>query len=97
MIFPFIKGPKKDKSPSTLNTDGKYILKAIDFVESLNDTDEYSFDKNRIIIAGHSMGATCSIKAGATMEGNESLRDRIKLVVTQHPGICGPLGPPPSP
>jgi len=49
---------------------------------------------NNIISAGHSMGATCSIMAGSRIakEGRT-----LKLVVAQHPGICGPFGPPPSP
>jgi hypothetical protein len=39
------------------------------------------------------MGATCSIM-GSYSKGGEH---NVKLTVTQHPGICGPLGPPPSP
>lgn len=50
-------------------------------------------DVDNIVIAGHSMGATCSIIAGT-----RSLTDKaVKLVITQHPGICGPFGPPPWP
>ena len=47
-------------------------------------------DEDNVVVAGHSMGATCSIMASYTM-------DPVKLTVTQHPGICGPYGPPPSP
>ena len=38
------------------------------------------------------MGATCSIMASKRAGPGVA-----KLTVTQHPGICGPFGPPPSP
>lgn len=39
------------------------------------------------------MGATCAIKGSHSQLDD----DRIKLTVTQHPGVCGPTGPPPLP
>ena len=38
------------------------------------------------------MGATCSIMASKRAGPGVA-----KLTVSQHPGICGPFGPPPSP
>ena len=95
VVFPHIKGPTKDRLPLTTNTDGEYLLKAIEFAKAAN-ADETSalYDKvdvDNIIIAGHSMGATCSIMASKRFNGT------AKLTVTQHPGICGPFGPPPKP
>jgi len=53
-------------------------------------------DLDNIVIAGHSMGATDSIMAGNTR--TSLLTDpSLKLVIAQHPGICGPFGPPPVP
>ena len=40
------------------------------------------------------MGATCSIMAGSRLAKSGG---NLKLVVAQHPGICGPFGPPPYP
>lgn len=49
-------------------------------------------DAARVAVAGHSMGATCAIAAGAAAGPGA-----YRLVVAQHPGICGPFGPPPWP
>jgi hypothetical protein len=38
------------------------------------------------------MGATCAIMAGTKLQPGIA-----KAVITQHPGICGPIGPPPFP
>jgi dienelactone hydrolase len=71
VVFPFIKSPEKDKNPLTTNTDGKYLLKAIEFARAANaDPSSPLFgivDMENIIIAGHSMGATCSIMASKTL------------------------------
>ena len=88
MVFPHIKGPTKDRLPLTTNTDGEYLLKAIEFAKAAN-ADETSalYDKvdvDNIIIAGDGMGATGSIMASKRFTGT------AKLTVTQHPGICGP-------
>merc|ERR1711959_611376 len=32
VAFPYVKDPEKDKNPLTTNTDGEYILRAIDYV-----------------------------------------------------------------
>jgi dienelactone hydrolase len=95
VLFPFIKSPQKDKNPLTTNTDGKYLLKAIEFARAAN-ADPTSplygiVDMDNIVIAGHSMGATCSIMASKTLPKG------VKASIAQHPGICGPFGPPPSP
>jgi len=50
-----------------------------------------------LVIAGHSMGATCSIMASSQAPKDGVKLDNLKLVITQHPGICGPFGPPPWP
>ena len=57
-------------------------------------------DLGNIIVAGHSMGATCAIMAGKRLSNPENKvidPASIKGIVTQHPGICGPFGPPPWP
>jgi hypothetical protein len=106
VIFPYIKGPKQDTSPLTLNTNGEFILHGVDYAVSANKNASSplfgKLDMSNVIVAGHSMGATCSIAAAKRLA--PSLEDGarkgdfdIKLVVTQHPGICGPFGPPPWP
>ena len=90
VVFPHIKGPTKDRLPLTTNTDGEYLLKAIEFAKAAN-ADETSalygkVDVDNIVIAGDGMGATGSIMASKRFTGT------AKLTVTQHPGICGPFG-----
>ena len=92
-----IKSAQGDKNPLTTNTNGEYILHGIDYARSAaanKSSPLYGVvDVENIVLAGHSMGATCSIVAGT-----RSLEDdAVKLVITQHPGICGPFGPPPWP
>lgn len=100
VIFPYIQGPKIDKLPITTNTNGEYLLHAVAYAEAANqDKDSPLFGKldlSKIVVSGHSMGATCSIMAGKRLQALSS-NASIQLVVTQHPGICGPIGPPPWP
>lgn len=97
VVFPYIKSPEKDKNPLTTNTDGTYIIHGIEYTREANKNSTTKlfglFDEENIVVAGHSMGATCSIKAATKLLNDPSL----KLVVTQHPGVCGPFGPPPLP
>ena len=101
--FPYVKSPEKDKSPLTTNTNGEYILRAIEYVNFQSNSNTSSplysrVDTSNIVIAGHSMGATCAIKAGERSETDDRVpKGSVKLVSTQHPGICGPFGPPPLP
>merc|ERR1719182_492318 len=51
-----------------------------------------------IVLSGHSMGASCSIMSANRAPTDPRVpKDSVKLMVTQHPGICGPFGPPPWP
>ncbi len=97
VVFPFVKSPEKDKSPFTTNTDGKFIIKAIQYAKEMNEDPESPYfgkvDVDHIVIGGHSMGATCSINSSNQLKDDES----IKLTIAMHPGICGPFGPPPCP
>merc|ERR1719353_62242 len=44
------------------------------------------------------MGASCSIMSATRAPTDARVpKGSIKLMVTQHPGICGPFGPPPWP
>ena len=104
VIFPYIKSPKKDKSPLTTNTNGEFLLHAIKFAKQANGNSTSllygQVDLGNIIVAGHSMGATCAIMAGKRLSNPENKvidPASIKGIVTQHPGICGPFGPPPWP
>ena len=36
VVFPHIKSPEKDKHPLTTNTNGEYLLKAVDFAKAAN-------------------------------------------------------------
>ena len=96
VVFPFIKSPQGDKNPLTTNTNGEYILKGVAMAKA-GHADPKSplyglVDVTNIAVAGHSMGATCSIMAGVRLPAGTA-----KVLITQHPGICGPFGPPPWP
>lgn len=66
-LFPHIKGPKQDKNPLVTNTDGEYLIKAYNFAKIANEDESNplykKIDLENVIIAGHSMGASCTIKA----------------------------------
>jgi dienelactone hydrolase len=95
VIFPHIKSPEKDKNPLTTNTNGEFLLKSVEFATNAtadpNSPLYGKVDTESVVYAGHSMGATCSIMA------SKRSSVKAKLTITQHPGICGPFGPPPSP
>eukprot|EP00933_Yihiella_yeosuensis_P033730 TRINITY_DN2737_c0_g3_i1.p1 TRINITY_DN2737_c0_g3~~TRINITY_DN2737_c0_g3_i1.p1 ORF type:complete len:345 (+),score=55.79 TRINITY_DN2737_c0_g3_i1:96-1130(+) len=97
VVFPYIRGPQRDKLPITTNTNGEFIVRGVEFAKAQNKNSSSELfgkiDVENIVLAGHSMGATDSIMAGTKL-GPE---DGVKLVVTQHPGLCGPFGPPPWP
>jgi len=104
VVFPYVKDPKKDQNPLTTNTDGEFILKSVAFANFSSVANASSpifgmVDMTRIVLAGHSMGASCSIAAGhrAAVGDPRVPKSSVKLVSTQHPGICGPFGPPPWP
>merc|ERR1712086_22101 len=88
VVFPYIKGPSGDKLPITTNTDGTFLLHAVEYATKANSNSSNplygKLDLKNIVLEGHSMGATCSIMAGTHPNTD------VKLVVTQHPGICGP-------
>jgi len=104
VLFPYIKDPAGDRNPLTTNTNGEFLLKAVAFA-NFSSTENTSspiyglLDLSNVVLAGHSMGATCSIMAAQRTAAGEPriARESVKLVVTQHPGICGPFGPPPWP
>ena len=90
VVFPFIESPEQDKNWWVTNTDGAYLVKAVAFAKEGPLRDRV--DASRVAVAGHSMGATCAIAAGAA-----GAPGSYRVVVAQHPGICGPFGPPPWP
>lgn len=94
VLFPHIKSPEKDQHALTTDPMGGFTLKGVNFVSSAN-ADESSplfgkLDTSNIVLAGHSMGASATIMAAATLPAGTA-----KLMYAQHPGLCGPIGPPP--
>jgi dipeptidyl aminopeptidase/acylaminoacyl peptidase len=90
VVFPFIKSPDDDKHFWVTNTDGTYLIKAIEYARAAAQDEGSALygrvDLDNIIIAGHSMGATCSINASLKLKDDPA----VKLTLTMHPGICGP-------
>merc|ERR1711998_691936 len=76
VAFPYIDSPKGDTNPLTTNTDGEYILHAIAMVNQSTSSNSSSpifgrVDMSSIVVAGHSMGATCSILSGLRIGGGD--------------------------
>ena len=98
VVFPHIKDPSGDTHWWTTNTDGKYLIKAIDWATAQNTVEGSDLfgkvDDLNVVFAGHSMGASCSIKGS---HSQLDVNPNIKLTIAQHPGVCGPTGPPPLP
>jgi len=94
VIFPHIKSPKKDTSPFTLDPKGDFTIKGVDYATSANSNPSSklykALDLQNLILAGHSMGASSTIMAAKRLP-----KGTAKAAVAQHPGLCGPFGPPP--
>lgn len=99
VVFPFIKNPAADARPLTLETNGKHLLEAIDYAAAMSSQPGSALygtvDATKVIVAGHSMGATDAIAAGLKLA--KAGAGIAKAVYAMHPGICGPIGPPPWP
>jgi len=94
VLFPHINSPKSDQNPFTTDPMGGFTTKGVHFASAAN-ADESSplygkLDISNIVLAGHSMGASSTIMAAANLPAGTA-----KLAYAQHPGLCGPLGPPP--
>jgi len=66
VVFPHIKNPSADTHWWETNTNGEYLIKAINWAidqNSVEGSDLYQkVDTDNVVYAGHSMGATCAIK-----------------------------------
>eukprot|EP00931_Biecheleriopsis_adriatica_P073090 TRINITY_DN47448_c0_g1_i1.p1 TRINITY_DN47448_c0_g1~~TRINITY_DN47448_c0_g1_i1.p1 ORF type:complete len:341 (+),score=86.70 TRINITY_DN47448_c0_g1_i1:64-1086(+) len=96
IIFPHIKSPEADIHPWVLDPKGDFAIKGVHFAVSAN-VDKTSvlhqqLDLSNLVLVGHSMGASTTIMAAKRLPAGTA-----KLAIAQHPGICGPFGPPPSP
>lgn len=98
VVFPHIESPSKDVSPLTLDPHGKFTIKGLRYAVSANSDAgnalHNKLDIMNIILAGHSMGATSTIMASTLLPSEHGL-GKVKACLAQHPGICGPFGPPP--
>lgn len=94
VIGPHIKGPKEDTSPLTLDPKGGFTIKGVHYaLKAAADKASPLYqmiDLQNLLLVGHSMGATSTIMAAAQLPAGTS-----KVAIAQHPGICGPWGPPP--
>jgi len=94
VVFPHIKSPQKDTSPLTLDPMGFFTIKGVDYATSANSNASSKLykqlDLERLMLVGHSMGASSTIMAAKKLP-----KGVAKAAVAQHPGVCGPYGPPP--
>jgi len=94
VIGPHVKGPKEDTSPLTLDPHGNFTIKGVNYaVKAAANASSPLYkmlDLQNLVLAGHSMGATSTLMAAAKLPAGT-----VKVTVAQHPGICGPFGPPP--
>lgn len=96
VLFPHIKGPKADQKVTTTENNGASILKTIEFANVAQKDPESPLngimDLARLSVAGHSMGGNDAIKAAYKLPAGA-----LRVLIAQHPYLCGPFGPPPSP
>jgi len=94
VIGPHIKGPKADTNPFTTDPHGNFTIKGVHYaVKAAADVSSPLYnmlDLHNLVLAGHSMGASSTIMAATKLPAGTA-----KVAVAQHPGICGPFGPPP--
>jgi len=94
VIFPHVKSPTEDVKPLTLDPHGKFAIKGVHFATAANSNESSQLhnmlDLKNLVLAGHSMGATTTIMAAQKLPAGTA-----KVAIAQHPGICGPFGPPP--
>jgi len=94
VVFPHIKSPTKDTSPLTLDPMGGFTMKGVAYASMANANASNPLkgmlQLENLILAGHSMGASSTIMASKKLPAGT-----VKATIAQHPGICGPFGPPP--
>merc|ERR1719502_1259005 len=94
VVFPHIKSPKADTSPLTLDPKGDFTIKGYHYAVSANSNASNplhkALDLTNVMLVGHSMGASSTIMAAKRLPAGT-----VKAAVAQHPGLCGPWGPPP--
>lgn len=94
VVFPHIKDPTKDVSPFTLDPMGGFTMKGVDYATGANSDASsplnQKLDLQNLALVGHSMGATSTLMAASKLPAGTA-----KVAISQHPGICGPYGPPP--
>lgn len=94
VVFPHIKSPQDDTRSLTLDPMGGFTAKGFNYAQSANvdvANPLHGFlDLSNVVLVGHSMGATSTI-----MAAHKLATGSVKLAYAQHPGVCGPYGPPP--
>lgn len=94
VIFPHIKSPEDDIKALTTDPMGGFTIKGYNFARSTNEDASSplhgALDTGNIVLVGHSMGASSTILATHKLDAGS-----VKMAYAQHPGICGPFGPPP--
>jgi len=97
-LFPYVESPEKDDAvfPIVTETDGSSIIATVGFANQTNANSDSPLhgllDMGHLGIAGHSMGGEDTIKATAKLP-----KGTARVVISQHPALCGPFGPPPYP
>merc|ERR1711976_16819 len=73
---------------------GGFTIKGVHYAVSANSNASArlynALDLKNLVLAGHSMGASSTIMAAKKLPAGTA-----KAAVAQHPGLCGPFGPPP--
>lgn len=94
VVFPHIKGAKADTKPLTLDPHGGFTIHGFEYAMEANANATsplyQKLDTQNVVLAGHSMGATSTLMAATKLPAGSA-----KVAVAQHPGLCGPWGPPP--
>ncbi|EOD31899.1 hypothetical protein EMIHUDRAFT_253417 [Emiliania huxleyi CCMP1516] len=88
VAFPYIESPSGDTRPLTLNTNGEYILRALDYASAAASNASSPLhgrvDMGSVVLAGHSMGGTCAVMAGVRVPAAHEEHD-LRTVSSRSP------------
>eukprot|EP00966_Prymnesium_polylepis_P019105 440080-Prymnesium_polylepis.1 len=93
-LFPFVKGVSQDDAvfPIVTQTNGLGFIRTFEWLHNSSSALGVPVDLSSAAMIGHSMGGEDVFKAAAKLPNGTA-----KVLIGQHPGLCGPFGPPPYP
>lgn len=94
VLFPFVNGVSQDDAvfPIVTQTNGLGFIRTFEWLHANSSALGVPVDLTNAALVGHSMGGEDVFIAAAHLPNGTA-----KVLIGQHPGLCGPFGPPPYP